>query len=299
MNIIVSKIHDKTTNKVCYWLMEIHAAFKRINLNNNFYIDDLKQFIAECNSIWLRRGNFPSSVKRVAYKELESEYQNLNRYFHYLAESNPNCLGSLVKEYDHNKLIDLHKANLVGLTTPETYIVTQKQTLIELLADKKWITKSIKDPVTIQKNEKLYSGGFTSKLTNKILDNLPDTFYPSLVQEKIEKQFEVRIFYLKGKCYSMAIFSQSNPKTRLDFRNYDKEKPNRNLAFQLPNLIEKKVQLFMQKLDLNTGSLDFIVDIDGEFIFLECNPVGQFDWLSEECNYHLEQKIAKLLSNAA
>ena len=48
--------------------------------------------------------------------------------------------------------------------------------------------------------------------------SLPDTFYPSLIQEEIEKVYEVRVFYLKGKCYAMAIFSQKNEKTQLDYR---------------------------------------------------------------------------------
>ncbi len=33
-------------------------------------------------------------------------------------------------------------------------------------------------------------------------------FFPSLFQEKIEKEYELRIFHLNGVNYPMAIFSQ-------------------------------------------------------------------------------------------
>ena len=49
------------------------------------------------------------------------------------------------------------------------------------------------------------------------------TFY---LQQYIDKLYGIRIFYLYGNFYSKAIFSQGNSKTRIDFRNYDSERPN-------------------------------------------------------------------------
>ena len=102
---------------------------------------------------------------------------------------------------------------------------------------------------------------------------------------------------MAGDFYSMAIFSQNDEKTKLDYRNYNREKPNRNVPFQLPEKIETLARKFMEQSQLDTGSIDFIVDEKGEFIFLEVNPNGQFDWLSNNCNYYIEKKIAKYLSN--
>ncbi len=53
----------------------------------------------------------------------------------------------------------------------------------------------------------------------------------------------------------------------------------------------------MDKLDLNCGSIDMIVNTKNEFIFLEVNPVGQFGMVSEPCNYFLEKKVAEFLLN--
>ncbi len=43
--------------------------------------------------------------------------------------------------------------------------------------------------------------------------------------------------------------------------------------------------------------MDFIVTPKYDFIFLEANPDGQFDFLSGPCNYFIENEIANYLSN--
>ena len=97
----------------------------------------------------------------------------------------------------------------------------------------------------------------------------------------------------------MAIFSQNDEQTQLDYRNYNRVKPNRNIPYILPKDIETKLQKLMDKLDLNTGSIDMMVTTEGEYVFLEVNPTGQFGWVSENCNYYLEEKIAHCLEGRA
>src|SRR5690606_13836356 len=106
-----------------------------------------------------------------------------------------------------------------------------------------------------------------------------------------------RIFYLKEKTYAMAIFSQSNEQTKLDFSRYDYSYPNREDPFQLPVDIENKNIKMMKRIDLNCGSIDMILTPENEFVFLEVNPVGQFGMVSYPCNYNLENILAKTLCN--
>lgn len=95
----------------------------------------------------------------------------------------------------------------------------------------------------------------------------------------------------------MAIMSQSNPKTALDFRNYDYTKPNRMVPYELDDVVEDKVLSMCKLLDLSTGSIDFIVDSNNEVIFLEINPSGQFSMVSRPCNYYIVRFIAKEFCN--
>jgi glutathione synthase/RimK-type ligase-like ATP-grasp enzyme len=111
----------------------------------------------------------------------------------------------------------------------------------------------------------------------------------------VPKAYEIRTFYLDGTCYSMAIFSQADPQTRVDFRRYNLDHPNRTVPYRLPETIEARIRETMDALGLVTGSLDLIRRPDGGFVFLEVNPVGQFGMVSGPCHYQLERRIAEFL----
>jgi len=94
---------------------------------------------------------------------------------------------------------------------------------------------------------------------------------------------------------TVAIISQADDQTRVDYRKYNVERPNRVIPFRLPEAIEHKLSLLIEKLGLNTGSIDMIVDKEGQFYFLEVNPTGQFAGHSESCNLSIERRIAERL----
>jgi glutathione synthase/RimK-type ligase-like ATP-grasp enzyme len=125
--------------------------------------------------------------------------------------------------------------------------------------------------------------------------NIPNLFFPSLFQEKIKKKFEIRVFFLLGECYSMAIFSQNDDETKVDFRRYNLEKQNYRVPYNLPENIKNKIKIFMKNQGLNTGSLDIILSEEMKYYFLEVNPVGQFGMVSYPCNFKLEKRIAEKL----
>ena len=121
-----------------------------------------------------------------------------------------------------------------------------------------------------------------------------DSFFITFFQEKIEKDFEIRSFYLNGRFFSTAIISQNDERTKTDFRKYNLEKPNRNVRYNLPIEIEGKTRQLMELLDINCGSIDFIKS-EEKFYFLEVNTVGQFLGVSSMCNYGAEKAIAEYL----
>ena len=56
-----------------------------------------------------------------------------------------------------------------------------------------------------------------------------------------------------------------------------------------------KLLKLMKKLGLNFGSIDMIKAKNGEYYFLEVNPVGQFGMVSHPCNFSIEKHLAELL----
>ncbi len=188
-------------------------------------------------------------------------------------------------------------AESCGLNTPQYMITTEKKNLLNFAAESLGvITKGIGESIFIEIDEDAISG-YTEKLVAEDLNEYSDKIFPSLLQEQIDKKYELRIFYLDGVFYSMAIFSQRDDQTRIDFRKYNFKKENRSVPYKLPKSVQSKLRLLMDKLNLNCGSIDMIVNTKNEFVFLEVNPVGQFGMVSEPCNYFLEKKVAEFLLN--
>jgi ATP-GRASP peptide maturase of grasp-with-spasm system len=195
-------------------------------------------------------------------------------------------------------LIALEKARKVGLKTPNSEISSEKDELFNFFNkhDKDCISKGIQDILSFTVKNKGYNYA-TSKINEVDIDEMDESFFPSLLQQNIPKKYELRIFYLRNKFYSMAIFSQNDAQTKIDFRNYNWEKPNRNVPYILPKEIEQKLELFMQSMQLDCGSIDMIVTTKDEYVFLEVNPKGQYGMVSLPCNYHLDKMIVNELFN--
>jgi glutathione synthase/RimK-type ligase-like ATP-grasp enzyme len=128
-------------------------------------------------------------------------------------------------------------------------------------------------------------------ITASELDKIPTHFNYSFLQQYVDKKADIRVFYLDGKIFSTAIFSQNDEQTKIDFRNYNREKPNRIQPFKLPKEEEKKLKKLMQILNYKTGSIDYVLDKNNVLYFLEINPIGQYDFISYRCNLFLDKII--------
>ena len=94
----------------------------------------------------------------------------------------------------------------------------------------------------------------------------------------------------------MAIFSQETKETMVDFRKHNNpHKSQRSVPYLLPDDLKTKLTQTMKELGLDTGSIDLIHAKDGNYYFLEVNPIGQFTMTSWPCNYYLEKLIATTL----
>lgn len=195
-----------------------------------------------------------------------------------------------------NKLKILKIARQVGFDIPKTAVVSSQQQVCDL--KNLWgriITKSMHNGIFIETNQTIIKGQKTEELTQEVIQSLSSSFFPSLVQQLIVKEFEVRVFYFRGMFRSLATFTQKNPKTVIDGRGVDEHRPNREVPFNLPEPIQTLIKKLMHELDINYGSLDFIYTPNGKFVFLEVNPYGQYGFLSHSANYYIERTIAEYL----
>ena len=194
-----------------------------------------------------------------------------------------------------NKPQVLRHAARVGLAIPATLITTERAAVVEFAARHgAIISKPVAETI-------LLTGGgathalYTSVVPPDLIARLPERFPPTLFQELLAKRYELRVFYLDGESHAMAIFSQCDPRTAVDFRRYNHERPNRCVPYLLPAETGRRIRELMDALELDTGSLDLVRTSDGREVFLEVNPVGQFGMVSYPCNYQLERRVAERL----
>lgn len=326
MILIISEEKDASTNGVINWINHLGCEWIRINADTDIQFIDLSMNdsgnikfrlkknnskwvnFADITSVWYRRGginplNFSSgfvindssknSNKKIVISQLRRESNRILEFIYTLLSDKPS-IGSF-QTGDVNKLISLYTARKAGLKIPSTTIITNRSGLSDFKERHRGIiTKSISESLYIKIENEFYCN-YTETVSDEFIGTLNYEFFPSLVQEQLSKAYELRIFYLHGNCYSMAIFSQADQQTSVDFRKYNDKKPNRTLPFSLPQNIEEKIRSFMNAMNLNSGSIDMIVTTKKDYIFLEVNPVGQFGMVSGPCNYSLEKEIATCL----
>jgi ATP-GRASP peptide maturase of grasp-with-spasm system len=318
--LVQSTSNDGSTDDVLSWLHYLNKDLIIYNFLDSYNIDSLslsinnKELLSVTinnltidnkTSSWYRRGNLESSFgfcKKYELIEKEVHTENFKPIMEFL---NSNLSRNQINRFKDNyvgKLDMLYHASLLKIKIPETLITGDSKDLQNfIIKNKKVITKPIKNPVVdtyVQEFELKFISQTKLLTMNDIADDLFH-FMPSFFQRYIEKKYEIRTFYIEGLFKSMAIFSQQNEKTKIDFRNYDHIRPNRCVPYQLPKKIEKKLHKFMLKLNLNCGSFDIICTPDNKFVFLEVNPIGQFQWLSYNCNYYVERLISKkIIENA-
>lgn len=325
MILIYSAKTDASTNDVLDWLYYLKADSNllyrfngeiglqdfTVKLSNDATIInyDNKAINVDKNSYWYRRGYFSLKYKgTLPYNDslliaLAEERQSLLSLLNF--ELRKGNYINLASDNDTSKILNLRLATFANLKIPETLVTNKMEEVSSFFAKhKRIITKSIcnfKAELRVGGQSSFVNISGTTKIVTQShidsLDNKSRNYLPSLFQEYIEKAFELRIFYLVGRFYPMAIFSQSNDKTKIDFRNYDEELPNRCVPYLLPESIEYKLTTFMKEIDMNCGSIDMIVTPDNDYVFLEVNPIGQFQWVSNSCNYDIEREIAKLLND--
>ncbi|MDI9319947.1 MAG: grasp-with-spasm system ATP-grasp peptide maturase [Phycisphaerales bacterium] len=328
---INSSFNDNSTDCVQDWIyflskqniirandfQQITSFTYKINNQNeevNFNTESNQISTEVIKSYWYRRGGISfNNIKNESIYPRLGVFANkyIEREFKFISKVLENCLKNKLKginiENDNytNKIENLSIAKKVKLSIPDSIICTDWSELIEFclihrnIISKPIIFGSFEFPNS--STEQIFISSGVIKLDHSELMEIKSkcensSFSPSLFQVYIEKKFELRIFYLNGQCYSMAIFSQSNVKTKIDFRNYDYERPNRCVPYQLPKEIEQKINAFMHAADLNCGSLDMIYSTDNQYVFLEVNPIGQYQWLTNNCNYFIDRLIAQTLT---
>ncbi|MCT9934256.1 ATP-dependent carboxylate-amine ligase [Planotetraspora sp. A-T 1434] len=185
----------------------------------------------------------------------------------------------------------------LGFTIPETLIATRAEALWDFhdRHDGRIVTKPFGAPWV----ENLQGGDTISRFCEPVsprdvayADAL--RFCPVIVQEYVPKRVELRVTVVGRRVFAAEIHSQASNRSRLDWRRYNTDvTPHR--VHPLPCDVTRRCLAMADRLGLLYGAFDLILTPEGEYVFLEVNPNGQWLWIEELTGLPISQAICDLL----
>ncbi len=238
------------------------------------------------DAIWIRRPDQPTHNPAVAEadrKFAELEYRSFYHCVAYTLELLPVwCVNKFsASRFIHNKAVQLHLARECGLRVPRALLSNSPRRIRDFVTHNpgRTVGKGFTPHVWQREDQGSVSVTETFELTP---ERLPSdevlTFAPGIYQDMVVKQFDVRMVLMGRRLYSYALH---NSKKALDWRQ---DAGLGNVQVEIvptPPEIEKGVLAFAQKSGICFGSIDFAVDKQGQWWFLEINEQGQFLWLDQ------------------
>jgi glutathione synthase/RimK-type ligase-like ATP-grasp enzyme len=117
---------------------------------------------------------------------------------------------------------------------------------------------------------------------------------PGIFQRKVHKAYEVRVTVIGESFFAVKIDSQALTGAELDWR-----REQHRLCYTpdtLPDDICHRLLAVHRELGLIYGAYDLIVTPEGEHVFLEVNPSGQWLWLELRTGLPISRELAHCLA---
>lgn len=252
--------------------------------------------------VWIRRLDPPVLNPKVAEadkKFSEEEYRSFHDCVAYLLETLPVwCINKFsASRVIDNKSVQLLLAHRCGLRVPKALMSNSPAAVKDFLHRNP--NRSIGKAFTSHVWQQSSTGGVAVTATFELTrDQLPAdevlTYCPGIYQEMVVKQFDVRTVLLGGRVYSYALL---NPNQALDWRQDASLGAVQVEIVPTPPAVEQGILAFAQAAGICFGSLDFAVDMDGNWWFLEINEQGQFLWLDRfNCEARILQKFCAFIT---
>lgn len=258
--------------------------------NGGIHITNSGKFINIDNilSVWYRKPgdyNLPNDLtlqeREFAREEIRHTVDGLLWSLDTYWMSHPSNLRQA-----NRKLEQLHRAKKFGFTVPKTLVSTSPERVQNFFQEcrGKMIYKVLSSPFLASDVAELYNQVperlhvKTTLITDVEIAMLESIkMAPCLFQEYIDKTIELRVTIIGEDVFAAEIHSQSNSKTSIDWRDYSVDIPYRKA--NLPVEVSDRCLAFVKSYGLNYSALDIILTPQGEYVFLENNPNGQFMWI--------------------
>jgi len=296
--LVITNSLDVTADYLCKKIASASISVTRINSDQidskcSVLFKDLKPqiswnsapfFADDISSVWFRRPK-PIVIPKKGIDESESlniqaEWSEAIEGFlsHIPASKWINYPSANVGA--SHKIEQLSRAQKFGLKTPFT-IVTQD--IKELAAFWNQCSgKVIIKPLASGYLERDFTGDDTLIYTNLIkkehLNSESLGNCPCLFQEAVEKVVDVRVTVVDNDLHAVSLSAADNGVQRLDIRRYNMSDVRYQNCF-IPEKVSAQLLKYLQSYGLRFAAVDFVIDKNDDWLFLEINPNGQWAWL--------------------
>jgi hypothetical protein len=171
------------------------------------------------------------------------------------------------------KPLQLKLARQCGLNIPHTIITNDGRETSHLFEIGNVIYKTTTSFCT--EHSAIYTNAIRSPQVSSNLESI--AMAPGIFQQQIKKQHELRVTIVRNEIFTVKIDSQKKAATVVDWRRSPSKEMYDHGALTAETTI--KLLNFHQQAGLIYAAYDFIVDVEGNEFFLECNPGGQWLWL--------------------
>ena len=260
----------------------------------------------EITALWDRRPEKPEELPYPSTPEIDrhnrEEALGFLVFLRYWLKDIPS-IGSVVNDRPAaSKMLQYATAREVGFKIPRTCFSNSREQFLKLSQE---CADLILKPIDVcdvwdEKHGVDYVF-YAQKTPATSLREVPNEAFSqtvSFVQEYIEKAFELRVTVVGKQVFACKIDSQAQQEEtgRIDWRQGYEHGLKQN-AFALPDTVSSQCVAFLYRMGLNFSCFDFIVTPSGEYVFLECNPNGQWLWVELSTGLKIADAIADFLSN--
>lgn len=117
---------------------------------------------------------------------------------------------------------------------------------------------------------------------------------PMVFQERIPKRRELRVVFVNGRFFVGAVDASGSEAGKTDWRLAKPEECQWEVI-DLPSTVARNTTALMEQLGLVFGAIDMIETPDGEHVFLEVNPSGEWGMLERDLSLPISEAIADAL----
>jgi hypothetical protein len=255
----------------------------RVMTQNNHTID-----LSEVRSIWWRRPRIPEEDSELDIKTQKFVRGEWSHFIEGLEAFTPprwvnSAAASRLAEL---KAFQLVNARAEGLRVPLTRITNDPEAVKEFAEDGKNLIYKRVGPAPLPPTG-------TKPLLPSDLLRLGDLKNcPTLFQERIDAQFDIRVTVIGQSLYATEIDSQ-NGASPLDWR-FDHSVKFREHVLDAET--SNRLRALVRRLGLRYGAIDLRLTPGGEYVFLEINPSGQYLFIELLTGIPLSDRMAALLS---